>query len=68
MRWLLARGRKQEAVEILRKVAKENKVVLSEDVYEGLCAEEAEKSSANIFQVFCYPRLGFRALNIFFSW
>jgi OCT family organic cation transporter-like MFS transporter 4/5 len=68
IRWLLARGRKSEAVKILRKVAKENKVNLDEEVYENLCEESSKTPAANIFQVFRYRRLGFRDINIFFSW
>lgn len=69
VRWLLARGRKDEAKAILKIVAKENKVTISEEIYESLAEDEhAEKSSTSIMQIFRYRRLGLRAVNIFFNW
>ncbi|XP_035701956.1 organic cation transporter protein isoform X2 [Folsomia candida] len=69
VRWLLARGRRDEAKAILKNVALENKVVLTEDVYENLSAEEpSEKKSTSILAIFRYRRLGLRAINIFFNW
>lgn len=50
-------------------MALENKVVLTEDVYENLSAEEpSEKKSTSILAIFRYRRLGLRAINIFFNW
>jgi len=68
VRWLLARGRKDEAREILEKVAKENKVHISEDVYESLAEEPVAKSGVSVLDLFRYKRLGVRSLNIFFNW
>lgn len=70
VRWLLARGRRDEAKSILKNVALENKVTISDQIYERLSTEdpEAETKSTSIFEIFKYPRLGLRAVNIFFSW
>jgi hypothetical protein len=68
VRWLLARGRKDEAKEILEKVAKENKVSISPEVYESLAEEPAVKSGVSVLDLFRYRRLGLRSVNIFFNW
>lgn len=65
---MLARGRKEEAINILRKVAKENKAHLTEEIYASISEEDSERKAANMLQVFRYPRLRLRAINIFFNW
>lgn len=69
VRWLLARGRKEEANAILRDVAKENKVELSEEILESLSDEpSASKETASVLDLLRYRRLCLRTLNIFFCW
>ncbi len=69
VRWLLARGRKEEANAILRDVAKENKVELSEEILESLSDEpSASKETASVLDLLFYRRLCLRTLNIFFCW
>ncbi|CAL8077574.1 unnamed protein product [Orchesella dallaii] len=69
VRWLLARGRKEEANAILKEVAKENNVDLSSEVLESLSDEpKATNQSASVLDLFRYRRLALRTLNIFLCW
>lgn len=73
-RWLLSKKRKDEAVVIIRKAAKENNVTIPEEVYDNLIDEsstEVKKISTNepsLFDLFRYPNLRKKSLLIFFDW
>ena len=65
----MTKGRKEEAVALLRKVAKENKVELPDEVYDGIYVDQSkDKNQVNFLQILRYPRLSLRAANIFFNW
>lgn len=72
-RWLLSKDRKEEAVTIIQAVAKENKVTIPQDVYDGLSDEkkvvkkEGERDPS-VFDLFRYPNLRKKTLLIFFDW
>ncbi|CAL8086657.1 unnamed protein product [Orchesella dallaii] len=69
IRWLLANGKKEEAVKILKKAAITNKTIISETEFSQLSEEEKLKgSSLRILDISRYPRTVLRSLNIFLSW
>ncbi|KMZ05519.1 organic cation transporter protein [Drosophila simulans] len=77
-RWLLMKGRKDEAFVIIEKAAKENKVEVPNEIYEQLVDEVAEKKkqdemaasqpAATVFDLLRYPNLRRKTLLIFFDW
>ncbi|XP_033166391.1 organic cation transporter protein [Drosophila mauritiana] len=77
-RWLLMKGRKDEAFVIIGKAAKENKVEVPNEIYEQLVDEVAEKKkqdemaasqpAATVFDLLRYPNLRRKTLLIFFDW
>ncbi|KAH8417902.1 hypothetical protein KR222_007948, partial [Zaprionus bogoriensis] len=77
-RWLLSKGRKEEAFVIIEKAAKENKVEIPSEIYEQLIEEVAEKKkadelaasqpTASVFDLLRYPNLRRKTLLIFFDW
>lgn len=77
-RWLLSKGRKEEAFVIIRKAAKENKVEIPSEIFDQLIEEVAEKKkadelaasqpSASVFDLLRYPNLRRKTLLIFFDW
>ncbi|EDW98974.1 organic cation transporter protein [Drosophila yakuba] len=77
-RWLLMKGRKDEAFVIIEKAAKENKVQVPNEIYEQLVDEVAEKKkqdemaasqpAATVFDLLRYPNLRRKTLLIFFDW
>lgn len=72
VRWLLSKGRKQEAIEIIQKAAKENKAIIPQEILDNLIEpqekvpEDAEKPS--LLDIFRYPNLRKKSLLIFFNW
>uniref|UniRef100_A0A069DW20 Putative synaptic vesicle transporter svop n=1 Tax=Panstrongylus megistus TaxID=65343 RepID=A0A069DW20_9HEMI len=79
VRWLLTKGRTEEAKENLRAVARENKKVLNESMLEDLCAQsEADRKAVvngaepikrpSLIDLFKYPNLRKKSLIIFFLW
>lgn len=76
VRWLLTKGRWEEAKTNLRAVAAENNKSLPESVLEGLCHEienEKKKESdsqekPSLLDLFKYPNLRKKSLVIFFLW
>ncbi|XP_025097989.1 organic cation transporter protein-like isoform X1 [Pomacea canaliculata] len=66
-RWLVSRGRRQEASVIVRHAALVNKVVVSENVL-SLQDLQNDGPQLNVCQLFAYPRLMLRCLIIFFNW
>ncbi|KAH8247008.1 hypothetical protein KR032_006819 [Drosophila birchii] len=77
-RWLLLKGRKDEAFVIIKKAAKENRVEIPNEIYEQLVDEVAEKKkqdeltasqpAATVFDLLRYPNLRRKTLLIFFDW
>ncbi|XP_017009273.2 organic cation transporter protein [Drosophila takahashii] len=77
-RWLLLKGRQEEAFVIIKKAAKENRVQIPSEIYEQLVDEVAEKKkqdeltasqpAATVFDLLRYPNLRRKTLLIFFDW
>lgn len=73
-RWLLSKGRNDEAIKIIEAVAKENKVVIPKEVLKGVIDEQSNAKvddSANkpsLWDLFRYPNLRKKTLLIFFCW
>lgn len=74
-RWLLSKKRKDEAIVILERAARENKVTIPQEVYDNLIEESpAEKKhprdvkEPSLFDLFRYPNLRRKSLLIFFDW
>ncbi|XP_071528745.1 organic cation transporter protein-like [Panulirus ornatus] len=70
-RWLITKGRKDDARVILMKAAKVNKKEVSEDMMlKALVGPKAGKDAGrgNFFDLFRYPNLRRKTLNIFFNW
>ncbi|KAM7361199.1 organic cation transporter protein-like [Cochliomyia hominivorax] len=80
-RWLLSKGRKDEAISVIEKAAKVNNVNIPPNVYESLIEEAAtkEKEEENVikkannrqpsvFDLMRYPNLRRKSLIVFFDW
>lgn len=72
-RWLLSKNRKDEAMEVIRAVAKENKVTVPQEVLDSIRDEQKEEKNSNepqpsLLDMFRYPNLRKKTLLIFFSW
>ncbi|XP_060649032.1 organic cation transporter protein-like [Drosophila nasuta] len=77
-RWLLSKGRNDEAFVIIEHAAKANKVEIPSEIYAQLIEEAAEKKrkdelaaaepSASVFDLLRYPNLRKKTLLIFFDW
>ncbi|PVD29262.1 hypothetical protein C0Q70_11859 [Pomacea canaliculata] len=66
-RWLVSRGRRQEASAIERHAALVNKVVVSEKVL-SLQDLQNDGPGVKFWQLFTHPRLLVRCLIVFFNW
>lgn len=74
-RWLLSKKRKDEAIVILERAARENKVTIPQEVYDNLIEETPEEKlipkndkEPSLFDLFRYPNLRRKSLLIFFDW
>ncbi|KAL5019672.1 hypothetical protein ScPMuIL_002564 [Solemya velum] len=67
-RWLLSKGRHEEAFAIIRKAAETNKVKLSEDDLKYMIHEIPRENKTSIFQIVSSPALVLRAFIVFFNW
>ncbi|XP_004534291.1 organic cation transporter protein [Ceratitis capitata] len=78
-RWLLSKGRKEEAIVIIEKAARVNRVTIPSDVYDNLIDESAEKKDETasngdigkgptVFDLLRYPNLRKKTLVILFDW
>ncbi|XP_058450277.1 organic cation transporter protein [Malaya genurostris] len=74
-RWLISNNRPTEAIELIKKVAKSNKVTVPSDVLDKLMEEdkvalETDKNEAKpgLLDIFKHPNLRRKALLIFFDW
>ncbi|XP_052811636.1 organic cation transporter protein-like [Mya arenaria] len=65
-RWLITRGKYEEAEKIIRKCAKVNKVELPEKVIDADSMEEGGKES--ILRMITVPRLLIRTIIIYLNW
>lgn len=74
IRWLLSKGREEEAKEIIKKVAETNKVSITEDMLEGLrspsekqkeAADDRKYTFVDLFRPF---RMLMLSLNVWFNW
>ncbi|XP_022900494.1 organic cation transporter protein-like isoform X2 [Onthophagus taurus] len=70
IRWLLSKGYKDKASEILKKIAKLNGTSISEEVISKLNVEkeEVDVPQENFIHIFKAPRLLFRLINCSYSW
>lgn len=72
VRWLLSKNRKEDAVKIIQKAAKENKVTVPQEVLDNLIEPAQEKrqneEKASLLDLFRYPNLRQKSLIIFFDW
>ncbi|PVD29236.1 hypothetical protein C0Q70_11833 [Pomacea canaliculata] len=66
-RWLVSRGRRQEASAIVRHAARVNKVVVSEKVL-SLQDLQNDGPGVKFWQLFTHRRLLVRCLIVFFNW
>ena len=66
-RWLLQKGRTEEASQIIMKAAEENGVTLSEKARK-LEDIEMEGEGEHIWHMFTHPVLLIRSLIVFFNW
>ncbi|PIK51480.1 putative organic cation transporter protein isoform X2 [Apostichopus japonicus] len=70
-RWLLSRDRKDDAVAVLRKIEKFNKVELPEGALDNLTVHEnstIKVKSVNFLHVFKKPRLLLNSFVMFYAW
>ncbi|XP_016952790.1 organic cation transporter protein [Drosophila biarmipes] len=77
-RWLLLKGRQEQAFVIIKKAAKENRVQIPNEIYDQLVDEVAEKKkqdeltanqpAATVFDLLRFPNLRRKTLLIFFDW
>lgn len=72
-RWLLSKNRKDEAMEIIRAVAKENKATVPQEVLDSIRDEQKEEKNPDepepsLVDMFRYPNLRKKTLLIFFGW
>lgn len=75
-RWLLSKNRKDEAMEIIDKVAKENEATIPAEVLNSIRAEADEEfarkatsgQEPSLIDLFRYPNLRKKTLLIFFGW
>ncbi|ALC47005.1 Orct [Drosophila busckii] len=77
-RWLLSKGRKEEAFAIIAHAAKENKVQIPSELYDQLVVELEEKQrqdelaakqpAPSVLDLLRYPNLRRKTLLIFFDW
>lgn len=72
-RWLLMKGRAQEAKDLLQRASKENGVEIPREALDTLLSNNSEDSTpdskkASLFDLFRYPNLRRKSLLLFFNW
>lgn len=72
-RWLLTKGRKDEAKELLQKAAKVNQVVITDETLEMHLAQRETESSSNmgkpsVLDLMRYPNLRRKTLLLCCNW
>lgn len=68
IRWLLANGKKEKAIQLLEKAAKENQVEISVAEFARLNEDKPTNNSTGIMILRKYRKTLLRALNVFFCW
>ncbi|XP_046582115.1 organic cation transporter protein-like [Haliotis rubra] len=66
-RWLMSRGRTEEAKTIIQKIATSNKATLSETIMSDLSFEE-DVQQTRLWRIFSSPVLLLRSAIVFFNW
>lgn len=69
-RWLLAKGRSDDSIKIIKHSAKINNISIPQELYDNLKndSESMEKSPATAIDLFRYPNLRRKTLLIFLNW
>ena len=69
-RWMLGHGQKDKAIELIKKVAKTNDMIVPDDVFEKLEAETSEKDAKNpsLVDLFKTSNLRIKSILILFIW
>ncbi|EDV90527.1 organic cation transporter protein [Drosophila grimshawi] len=77
-RWLLSKGRSEEAFVIIERAARVNRVQIPSEIYDQLVREESaqkeqaqtasQQPSASVWDLLRYPNLRRKTLIIFFDW
>uniref|UniRef100_U5EU46 Putative synaptic vesicle transporter svop n=1 Tax=Corethrella appendiculata TaxID=1370023 RepID=U5EU46_9DIPT len=71
IRWLIANGKIDEAIILIKKIAKFNRVNIPASVYSELKDSSSQPkavNSASVFDLLKYPNLRKRTLIIFYAW
>lgn len=73
IRWLLSKNKQEEARGIIRKVAKMNKVVLTEETLENMTKPEEKTDIIKAEKKYtaldlCGPKMLLLSLNVWFNW
>ncbi|XP_033230040.1 organic cation transporter protein-like [Belonocnema kinseyi] len=72
-RWLLTKGRTQDAKDLLQRASRENGVEIADETMEVLLNDSNEdttpdENKPSLFDLFRYPNLRKKSLLIFFNW
>jgi DNA helicase TIP49 (TBP-interacting protein) len=73
IRWLLSKNKQEEARGIIKKVAKMNKVVLTEETLENMTKPEEKTDIIKAEKKYtaldlCRPKMLLLSLNVWFNW
>ncbi|XP_071133728.1 organic cation transporter protein-like [Mytilus edulis] len=71
IRWLLSKNQKEKAQEIIRKVAKINKVEIKEEMLEEMTSEQnntIQTDKKHTILDLCRPKMLLLSLNVWFNW
>ncbi|XP_046573280.1 organic cation transporter protein-like [Haliotis rubra] len=67
-RWLMSKGRLQEAENIVRKAAKVNKITLPETLFDDKTMEAENEPKGKLIEMFTNKTLAVRSLILFYIW
>ena len=68
VRWLMSRGRREEAEKIILKAAKMNKTTISKDTLDSLNMEEKPEKRYSFIDILKKWKFAKVALNVWFNW
>ena len=66
-RWLLSNGKREEAEQIIKKLAKRNGKIVTDEMLSSLEADK-HRSKGRLWQLFSTKTLAFRTIVIFINW